>query len=61
MIENMDTLYFNYMAGYTTWLRRFGISYFISCWVADNLGMFSNCSDAHASLEMQFPIAAESV
>lgn len=61
MLENVDSLYFNFMAGYTTWIKRFGLSYFIAFWMADNLGMFSNCNEAHASLETQFPISAESV
>lgn len=61
MLENMDQFYFNFMAGYTTWLRRFGLSYFIALWTADNLGMFSNCNESWASLESQFPISAESV
>jgi hypothetical protein len=60
MIENMDQLYFNYMTGYTRWLKRFGIQYFIALWMADNLGMFSNCNEAWASLEYQSPIASES-
>jgi hypothetical protein len=61
MIENMDQLYFNYMAGFTTWIRRYGISYFIALWTADNLGMFSNTNDSWQAIESQFPISAESV
>jgi hypothetical protein len=51
MMENMDMHYYNYMSGYTRWLTRYGIGYFIGLWVADNLGMFSNCNEAWASLE----------
>lgn len=61
MIEYMDQLYFNYLAGYTGWLKRYGLQYFIALWMADNLGMFSNCNEAFASLESQFPISSESV
>jgi solute carrier family 25 oxoglutarate transporter 11 len=61
MIENMDQLYFNFMAGYTQWLRRYGISYFIALWMADNLGMFSNVNDSWNSLETNSPISSESV
>lgn len=61
MIENVDLLYFNYLSGYTTWVRRFGLQYCITLWVADNLGMFSNCNEPWSSLEQQFPISVESV
>lgn len=61
MIENMDMLYFNYLTGYGRWLKRFGASYFISLWMADSLGMFSNCNEAWAGIEYQSPISAESV
>jgi hypothetical protein len=61
MFENMDSLYFNFLSGYTTWVRRYGLSYFIALWMADNLGMFSNCNESHNSLEAQFPISSESV
>lgn len=61
MLENMDMLYFNYLSGYTRWFKRYGISYIIALWLADNYGMFSNCNEAHASLESQFPISSESV
>lgn len=57
----MDHMYYNYMAGYWTWVRRFGVSYFIGLWMADNLGVMSNCNEAHNSLEVQFPIFSESV
>jgi hypothetical protein len=61
MIEYMDMLYFNYMAGYTRWFKRYGAGYFIGIWVADSLGMFSNCNESYGSLETQFPISSESV
>ena len=60
LLENFDMLYFNFLAGYKTWFKRQGLSYLIALWVADNLGMFSNCNEAHASLESQFPIFSES-
>jgi solute carrier family 25 oxoglutarate transporter 11 len=61
MIENMDMMYYNYLSGYWGWVRRYGAGYFIGLWMADNLGMFTNNSDAHNSLEVQFPISSESV
>ena len=61
MLENMDILYYNYLSGYWTWFRRYGAMYIIAAWVADNLGMFSNCNEAHNSLEAQFPISSEAV
>lgn len=61
MIENMDQLYYNFTAGISQWMRRYGISYFIALWVADNLGMFSNVSEPYGSIESQSPISAESV
>jgi hypothetical protein len=61
MIENMDTMYFNYLSNFTVWMRRYGVSYFIALWMADNLGMFSNCNEAFGGLESQFPISSESV
>lgn len=61
MFENMDMFYFNFLTGYTTWFKRYGVSYIIALWMADNLGMFSNNNDAWAGLEYQFPISAESV
>ena len=61
MITYMDQLYINYLAGMWRWIGRYGASYFIGLWVADNLGMFSNCNESHASLEVQFPISSESV
>lgn len=60
MIENMDMMYYNYLSGYWRWVRRYGASYFIGLWVADNLGMFSNCNESYNGIEMQFPISSES-
>ena len=61
MIEYMDQLYFNYLSGMWRWVGRYGFSYLIGFWVADNLGMFSNCNESFGSLETQFPISSESV
>lgn len=61
MIENMDMMYYNFLTGYWRWVRRYGASYFIGLWMADNLGIFSNCNEAHNSLEAQFAISSESV
>jgi len=61
MIEYMDMLYFNFLAGYWRWFRRYGATYFIGLWMADSLGMFSNSNESWASLEVQFPFASENL
>ncbi len=61
MMEYIDQLFFNYQAGLTYWMRRVGLQYLIAFWVADNLGMFSNCNESHNSIEVQFPISSEFV
>jgi hypothetical protein len=61
MIENMELLYYNFLSGYWSWMRRYGVGYYIGLWLADNYGMFSNCNEAWASLEVQFPISSEYV
>jgi hypothetical protein len=60
MYDNIDTQYFNYLGGYWTWVKRYGLMYVMGLWLADNYGMFSNCNEAWASLEVQFPIWSES-
>lgn len=60
MIENMDMLGYNYYKGYWNWVKRYGAVYIVSLWIADNLGMMSNCNEAFNSFEAQFPIFAES-
>ena len=57
----MDMQFYNYFRGYVTWQKRYGIPYFIAIWMADNLGMMSNCNEGYNSLETQFPIFSESV
>lgn len=61
MLENMDMWYYNFLSGYMRWVKRYGLTYFIGFWVADNLGMFSNNNESHNSLEVQFAISSESV
>jgi hypothetical protein len=61
MLENMDIFYFNFLSNYTSWVKRHGFTYIVALWAADNLGLFSNCNDAHASIESQFPISSESI
>jgi solute carrier family 25 oxoglutarate transporter 11 len=51
-IENMDMLYYNFLPGYWTWVKRYGALYLGSLWLADNLGMLSNCNEAFNSLEV---------
>lgn len=56
----MDMLYYNYLPGYWTWVKRYGALYLGALWLADNFGMMSNCNEAFNSLEVQFPIFVES-
>lgn len=60
MVDNMDVLGYNYYKGYWGWVRRYGAIYGVSLWIADNLGMMSNCNEGHNSLEVMFPIFVES-
>ena len=60
MIQNMDTHAYNYMRGYMGWMKRYGFTYFIALWMADNLGMMSNCNETYNSLESIFAMSAES-
>lgn len=60
MIENMDMQGFNYLQGWTQWVRRYGAIYFIALWTADSMGMMTNCNEGFASLEIQNPIFTES-
>ena len=60
MIENMDMHGFNYLQGYTQWLRRYGFIYFIALWTADSVGMMTNSNEGWQSLEVQNPIFTES-
>lgn len=58
-VENMDMLGYNYLTGYWTWVKRHGALYLGALWIADNLGMMSNCNEGNGSLEAQFPIYSE--
>lgn len=60
MIENMDTHGYNYLTNFTKWMRRYGFLYFGSLWMADNLGMMSNCNETFNGLEVIYPIFCES-
>lgn len=60
MITNMDMQLYNWFRGHTMWQARYGVPYFIGFWYADNYGMMSNCNEAWASIETQFPIYSES-
>jgi solute carrier family 25 oxoglutarate transporter 11 len=61
MVENMEIQGYNYMRGYSGWLKRYGAQYFVALWMADTLGMMSNCNEAYNSLETIFPIFAEAI
>jgi len=61
MIENIELNYFNFLRNYSFWFRRYGIHALIGLWIADNIGMMSNCNEAYNSLETQFPNFSESL
>ena len=61
MLENMEIQYYNFFRNYPMWFRRYGAQALIGMWVADSLGMMSNCNEAFNSLETMFPNFAESV
>lgn len=61
MIENMEILYFNFFRNYPAWFRRYGAQAIVGMWIADNLGMMSNCNEAYNSLETVFPNFMESL
>jgi len=42
-------------------MYRYGAQYYAALWVADNMGMMSNCNEQYNSLETQFPGFSESV
>ena len=52
MIENMDTQGFNFLHGYTNWIRRYGAIYFIALWAADSMGMMTNRKKNRQRLSM---------
>jgi len=59
-IENMDHTGFNYYKNMMHWMRRYGFLYMGSLWMADSLGMFTNCFEGFNSIESQNPIFSES-
>ena len=61
MGQEMDHLYYNFLTGYWGWFRRYGAIYLISLWMADSLGMFSNCSESFNGFEQTFAFQVESV
>ena len=56
----MDLHGYNYLTNYWTWVRRYGFYYLGGLWMADSLGMMSNCNETFNGLEVQFPIFSES-
>jgi len=60
MVENMDTIGYNYLNGYWGWVRKYGFMYLVGLWTADSLGMMSNSNEGFNSLEYQFPEFSES-
>ena len=57
MIDNIDSMYYNYLTNYWTWFRRYGASIMIATWVADNYGMFVNNMDPFHSLETDWAMS----
>jgi len=60
MLLHADSQWYNWFRGWSAWQHRYGIPYFIAIWMADSLGMFTNCNEAWNSVETQFPIYVES-
>jgi hypothetical protein len=58
-VENMDMLGYNFLTNYWQWVRRHGALYFVALWIADNVGMMSNCNEIHNGLEVISPNAVE--
>jgi hypothetical protein len=61
MVQNMDLHYYNYLKGTMSWMHRYGFQYWIALWVADSVGMMSNCNEAISSSETIFPSMIEYV
>jgi hypothetical protein len=59
MVENMDTIGYNYLNGYWAWVRKYGAMYLVGLWCADTLGMMSNSNEGFNSLEYQYPEFSE--
>ena len=59
MFENMDMMGFNWLTNYGNWLKKYGFFYLGGLWMADTLGMMSNCNESFNGLEMQFPFFSE--
>lgn len=57
--ENMELQYFNMFRNYPHYFRRYGIHAIVGMWMADNLGMMSNCHEAYNSMDAIFPNFAE--
>lgn len=59
MVENLDSMGYNYLRNYWGWCRKYGFFYLGGLWVADSLGMMSNCNEGFNSFESQFPTVSE--
>lgn len=55
MYLNIDILFTSYFPNYALYMAKRGIPIFIACWIADNIGMFSNVPDTVNSIEQVFP------
>ncbi len=60
MFENTDILFTNYFSNYWVYACKRGIPIFLSVWIADNLGMFSNVDDSTLGVDNTFPFFLES-
>jgi len=58
--HNSDILFTNFFGNYTAFMAKKGIPVFMSMWIADNLGMFSNVSDTILDFNQVFPGFLES-
>lgn len=61
MLDSLEMLYFNFMPGFWMHFLRQGMPTLIALWIADNVGMFSNCLETYNGIEFLQPIQAEAI
>ena len=58
--HNADILFTNFFGNYASFMAKKGVPVFISFWMADNLGMFSNVADSILDHNQVFPGSLDS-
>jgi len=61
MVQNMDSMYFNFFKNGSHWMTKYGLQYYVALWMADSLGMMSNCNEPYLALENMFFEECESL